>query len=77
MGSKTQTNGTAVTSYYAALAAAGPLDALTLAAAGRNIHDGRASDVFNLRTPEHIILAGKLGFGKFDQEEILHRVVRV
>jgi hypothetical protein len=29
--------------------------------------------VFNLRTPEHVILAGELGLGVWDARQIEHR----
>jgi hypothetical protein len=36
--------------------------------------DGSATEVFNLRTPDHITLAGKLGLGYFDARQIEHRL---
>jgi hypothetical protein len=64
-------------SYLAPLAGAGPGGAAPLTAAAQYFEGGRASESFNLRQPEHVILAGKLGLGLFDREEISHRVVSV
>ena len=71
------TPATPVASYFADLAARDPAQAVTLAAASQNIQGGRGSEAFNLRTPEHIVLAGKLGLGHFDQNQIMHRVIRL
>jgi hypothetical protein len=38
----------------------------------RNTPDGSATEVFNMRTPDHIILAGKLGLGTWDARQIEH-----
>src|SRR5262249_1772469 len=52
-------------------------DALPLIVAAKNRHEGRGSETFNLRQPEHIILAGVLGLGKFPRAEIDHRCVEM
>ena len=39
------------------------------------IIDGRASEAFNVRQPDHVILAGQLGLGVFEREKITYRVV--
>jgi hypothetical protein len=57
------------------LAAAGPLEAAALAFAADNLERGRQSEVFNLRTPDHITLAGQLGLGKFERKDISFRRV--
>jgi hypothetical protein len=59
-----------VASEFADLAAADPLAAAALRAAAQNIRDGRASEVFDLRTPQHVSLAGDLGLGVFDPKRI-------
>jgi hypothetical protein len=64
-----------VSTHLAALAASSTPQALSLIAAGQNREAGRASEAFNLRQPEHIILAGELGLGVFPREEISHQVV--
>ncbi len=53
----------------------GLLGGMTLYAAAQNIQAGRASEVFNMRQPEHIVLAGELGLGVFPREQIEHRFV--
>ena len=61
-----------------ALAPFGEPDALAaaaLAASSKNIHDGWKTEVFNLRQPDHVILAGQLGLGVFDWERIAYRRV--
>jgi hypothetical protein len=61
----------------AALAAMATPEAGLLAAQEHlHIPDGRASE-FDRRQPEHIILAGLLGLGRFDAREIDHRVLRM
>lgn len=62
----------------AALAALGTPEAGLLAAQEfRAIPDGRGSEVFERRQPEHVILAGLLGLGTFDARQIDHRYVRM
>jgi hypothetical protein len=41
------------------------------------IPDGRASEAFDRCQPEHIILAGVLGLGRFDARAIEHPVVQL
>jgi hypothetical protein len=61
----------------AMLAALGTPEAATLALEEyQNIPDGSGSEVFNMRTPDHVILAGKLGLGTWDARQIEHRVRR-
>jgi hypothetical protein len=64
-----------VASYLAPLAANIPAGTASLAVAAQHFEGGRASEAFNLRQPEHVILAGKLGLGLFDREAIAHRVI--
>ena len=47
----------------------------TLYAAAQNMQAGRATEEFNLRQPEHVVLAGELGLGVFPRERIEHRCV--
>jgi hypothetical protein len=51
------------------------LPAATLALASQNLMDGRGSEVFNLRQPDHVILAGEMGLGKFARDEIAYRLL--
>ena len=53
----------------------GLLGGATLYAAAENLHGGRASEAFNLRQPEHILLAGELGLGVFPRDQIEHRTI--
>jgi hypothetical protein len=75
MGWLSQTDSTQSTSSVTALAANHPLAGLTLAAASGNVMEGRYSESFNLRQPEHVILAGQLGLGVFDREKITYHLV--
>jgi uncharacterized protein (DUF362 family) len=58
-----------------ALASYGTLDAASLNMIARNVIDGWSSENFNLRQPEHVVLAGAVGLGKFKHEDIWHRRV--
>jgi hypothetical protein len=77
MGLVNQPASLPVVTRLAALAASHPADALTLSAAGQNLEDGRATEIFNRRQPEHIILAGSQGLGIFDARGIDHRRVEL
>jgi hypothetical protein len=39
----------------------------------RNVPDGSATESFNMRTPDHVILAGQIGLGVWDARQIEHR----
>jgi hypothetical protein len=75
MGLVNQSPAQTVATHLGALAAASPAEALSLALAARNLQDGRASEVFNVRQPDHVILAGQLGLGCFDRERIAYRLI--
>ncbi len=60
-------------SELAVLAGRMPLDATLLESAVNHVRAGRASEVFDLRTPQHVILAGYLGLGVFERAGIDHR----
>jgi hypothetical protein len=75
MGLLHYTSADALSAGLATLAASGPLDELSLAAAGQNHFAGRSTEVFDSRQPQHIILAEHLGMGVFDSRRIEHRVV--
>jgi hypothetical protein len=55
---------------------AGLLGGMALYSAAQNIHAGRASEVFNMRQPEHIVLAGELGLGVFPRDQIEYRSIK-
>jgi uncharacterized protein (DUF362 family) len=62
----------------AALAAQGTPEAAALALAEhRRVPDGSHSEVFDRRQPEHILLAGILGLGRWQVSDIEHRVVQL
>lgn len=78
MGLNDGTRGVTLSPRLAALAAMGTPEAGYLAAHEfRSIPDGRASEAFDYRQPEHIILAGLLGLGTFDARSIDHRSIRM
>ena len=59
---------------WAALAGLGRPEAAALAIDDyQNIPYGSGSEQFNLRTPDHIILAGQIGLGTWDARQIEHR----
>jgi hypothetical protein len=66
-----------VATHLSTLAASGLPQALALTAAGQMFEGGRATEAFNLRQPEHVILAGKLGLGVFNRDEIRHQVINL
>jgi hypothetical protein len=73
MGLLYQTPATSPASATTVLAANHPLAAITLDAATMNLMAGRTSESFNVRQPDHIMLAGQLGLGTFDREQITYR----
>jgi hypothetical protein len=64
----------ALSPRLAALAALSPEAAALAGDQHGRIPNGRLSE-FDRRQPEHIILAGLLGLGRFDAREIDHRVI--
>jgi hypothetical protein len=58
----------------AGCAPAGPLERLNVQQCKLVIEAGRATEVFRLRQPEHIAIAGQMGLGTFDWDSIHHRV---
>ena len=58
------------------LGAATMAEAVALHAATRELHNRFTTEPFNLRQPEHIVLAGELGLGVFDQQKIWYRLVQ-
>src|SRR5205823_1787690 len=51
--------------------------AMVLAAAADNWVGGQASESFDRRQPEHVVLAGTIGLGVFDSSRIDHRTVMI
>src|SRR3954452_21513237 len=55
-------------SATATLAATDPLSAAAYSVAADTIMNGRGSEAFNVRQPDHVLLAGQLGLGVFERE---------
>jgi hypothetical protein len=68
---------TPAASAAAPVASNDPLSAITLALSAANLMEGRTSEVFNMRQPDHVVLAGQLGLGVFDRERITYRIVNM
>jgi hypothetical protein len=77
MGLLAQTRKGALSRHLAGLSARGLADALTLSATAAHFQGGLASESFDRRQPEHIILASTLGLGRFDPREIEYRQVEM
>ncbi len=75
MGQIQQSPALTVRTFLSGLGASTPAEALALQAVAHNLHAGRASEVLNIRQPEHITLAGLLGLGVFDRQQIWHKQV--
>ena len=73
MGLLYRTPATPYASSVAPLAGGHPLASVTMTAATNNMFQGRASEAFNVRQPDHVVLAGQLGLGVFDRERITYR----
>jgi uncharacterized protein (DUF362 family) len=58
-----------------ALPATGTADALVRIAAAEFVRGAGDTEVFDRRTPEHVILAGLIGLGEFDLNKITHKRV--
>jgi uncharacterized protein (DUF362 family) len=65
------------TTWLTTLGGQSPTEALILAAAGRDLYVNRQTEVFDRRQPEHVILAGTIGLGIFDANQIDHRRVNL
>ena len=77
MGAVHITDSVRVSSELAVLAASNNLQAELLKAAARDFRDARRSEAFDLRTPQHVSLAGELGLGTFDAERIEYRQITI
>jgi len=51
------------------------MDAITRTAAAEFVRGAGDSEVFDRRTPEHVILAAMIGLGEFDLNKITYRRV--
>jgi hypothetical protein len=70
MGYLYSTPATGPASALATLGGAGPLGLAAISPAVQMMMAGQASEAFNVRQPDHVILAGQLGLGVFDRERI-------
>jgi uncharacterized protein (DUF362 family) len=77
MGLLQRTPAVTLSGRLAALAAKTPYDAAILASTGDYFEGGRDTESFDRRTPEHIILAGLIGLGRFDARQIEHRRIEI
>jgi uncharacterized protein (DUF362 family) len=77
MGLLQQTPGVVLSTRLAALAASGATDLTAFSVAGQHLEGGRATEVFDRRQPEHIILASMIGLGTFDARQIEHRRIQL
>jgi hypothetical protein len=77
MGLIQSTPAVTLSSRLAALAGATPVGAAILGSAADHFEGGRISESFDRRTPEHIILAGLIGLGRFDARQIEHRRIEI
>ena len=62
----------------AALGSPQPVGTVALAAAAKNIQESRGSESFDVRQPQHVILAGdRHGLGFFNRENIVYRPITI
>ena len=55
----------------------GTADAITRLAAAEFVRGAGDTEVFDRRTPEHVILASLIGLGEFDLNKITYRRVQM
>jgi uncharacterized protein (DUF362 family) len=77
MGLMQQSEELRVRTALSALGAATAAEAAALGLVATTLEAGRASDAFNLRQPEHIVLAGQLGLGTFDRDRIWYKLIQM
>jgi hypothetical protein len=70
MGWLSQTPAVQLASAVAPLGGSSPYDHLAMSAGAQHIQAGRGSETFNVRQPDHVMLAGQLGLGVFDRDKI-------
>jgi hypothetical protein len=59
----------------ARMGSAHPLDALTKATAANFVRSAGNTEIFDRRTPEHVILAAMIGLGEFDLSQITYKKI--
>ena len=77
MGLLGQTPQKAIARHLAGLAAKSGPEAIALGVPAQTRQGGLATELFNRRQPEHVILAGTLGLGIFDRQRIAHQVIEM
>ena len=77
MGLVQETPAVKLSRRLAMLAACEPAGAAALGFAGEYLEEGRQTEAFDRRQPEHIILAGIAGLGLFDARLIEHRRIEL
>jgi len=77
MGLLNHTDSWRISTTLAGLAAAPPLAAAMTQAVSQNRLGGSQTEIFDRRTPEHVILAGTLDLGDFDPATIHHRRIHM
>jgi hypothetical protein len=77
MGLLNHTDSWRISTTLAGLAAAPPLAAAATQAVSQNRLGGSQTEIFDRRTPEHVILAGTLDLGDFDPAMIQHRHIQM
>jgi hypothetical protein len=76
MGQLSRVPAVTLSPRLAALAAQGTPEAAALALSEhQRVPDGRASELMDRRQPEHVLLAGILGLGRWRPDEIEHRLI--
>lgn len=76
MGWAQLTPESSIATGLAPLAGFGAAQVAMLTAASENVAGGRATEMFNLRQPDHVVLAGELGLGQFARESISYRRIQ-
>jgi hypothetical protein len=77
MGLLGETAEKTISRHLAGLAARSPAEALGMTLPAQIQQGGLASESFDRRQPEHIILAGTEGLGVFDRDRIDYRLVQI
>jgi uncharacterized protein (DUF362 family) len=77
MGLMQESMASGLSRRLAALAASNGPNAIALETAGQHFAGGRATEAFDRRQPEHIILASMIGLGTFDAARIDHRQIQL
>jgi hypothetical protein len=77
MGAQRLPPGTKLSMRLAGLAASYPLATMNLAGSADNLERASRSENFDRRQPEHVVLAGSIGLGVFNADQIEHRTIKI